>query len=183
VEDSRMRRSEKPGHLAGPIDRPIAALVRSLRSVPWMTTLGSCCGHEREGGYVDLAVKGPEGVRQLVRLMNLVDRAQPSALLEIGLNWSEEVATACHFEAWPDWVMFSLKIGDDEFVPTNRDLALLARAFKAALGKVPPVLEGAVPGSSGRPASGSKGGASTSEKPRTRARDRKAKVPAVLTPT
>lgn len=165
-----MKRSVKPGHLAGPIDRPIAALVRSLRSVPWMTTLGSCCGHERTGGHIDLAVKGPEGVRQLVRLMNLVDRTQPSALLEIGLNWSEEVATACHFEAWPDWVMFSLKIGDDEFVPTTRDLALPARAFKTALGDLPPVPESAVSQSSRRPASGSKDGASTSEKRRARNR-------------
>ncbi len=170
-----MKRSDKPGHLTGPIDRPIAALVRSLRSVPWMTTLSSCCGHEREGGCVDLAVKGPEGVRRLVRLMNLVDIAQPSALLEIGLNWSEEVATSCHFEAWPDWIMFSLSIGDDEFVPTTRDLALLARAFKTALGEIPSALESTVPGSPPRPASGSKDRASTSEKRKARNRPPKSR--------
>jgi hypothetical protein len=46
------------------------------------------------------------GRRAFVARLNRVDpRLRDEALFDLRLNWSEEVATACAFDVFPEWVM------------------------------------------------------------------------------
>ncbi|MBL4846494.1 MAG: hypothetical protein JKY65_13285 [Planctomycetes bacterium] len=108
------------------IDVEIAPLVRALTQAG-AVTLGSCSGHGRGDACVDFAVRGLDGIRKLVQLLNAAD-SDELPLMDVGLNWSQEVATACCFEEYPDWVMFSLKIEE----PLEGDLAALAKGMSSA---------------------------------------------------
>ena len=100
-----------PDHITDPIDEPILPLVGALRVDPRILTKWSCWGHGKKPAYIDLAVEGTEGLRVLVERLNLVDRRfRDEALFDVSLNWSAEVATACAFDIFPDWVMLSWRI-------------------------------------------------------------------------
>lgn len=117
------------------IDERIRPLVRALNAPErGIVTLGSCCGHQRKGGYIDLAVHSIEGARMLVALMHDLQAAAPELRLDAAFNWSDDVATACDFEEHPDWLMFSLQLGDEAGPPTTAELALLATAARAYFG-------------------------------------------------
>jgi len=73
-------------------------------------------------------VRGLDGIRELVRLLNAIDGEEKMPLVDVTLNWSREVATACYFEEFPEWVMFSLKVED----PIEGDLETLAEALTNA---------------------------------------------------
>ena len=108
------------------VDVEIAPLVRELNRRGFVT-FGSCSGHSRGDAHVDFAVRGLHGIRELVRLLNAID-GEEMPLVDVTLNWSQEVATACCFEEFPDWVMFSLKVED----PIEGDLEALADALNHA---------------------------------------------------
>ena len=99
------------GEIYAPLDPEIAPLVGALRGDGGVLTMGSCWGHGKEPAYVDLAVEGIAGLHMFVERLNQVDReVGPEAILDVALNWSHEVATACAFEVFPNWIMLSLKI-------------------------------------------------------------------------
>jgi hypothetical protein len=112
------------------IDAEIAPLVAALRSTD-VATLGSCCGHGKEGAYVDLAVRGLEGLRVFVHNMNRIEAAfEGRAYFEVALNWSREVVTACAFDRYPDWIMLSLTIeGATGRGPSEQLLTAIASAY------------------------------------------------------
>lgn len=102
---------------------------------PRILTKGSCWGHGKKSAYVDLAVEGTEGLRAFVERVNVVDRQiRPEGLIDVTLNWSEEVVTACAFDLFPNWIMLSWRI---EGIGRGRSpsatlLAKTARAYRAA---------------------------------------------------
>jgi hypothetical protein len=84
---------------------------------------------------VDLAADGIAGLRGFVERLNLVDRRfRDAALFDVSLNWSEEVATACAFDLFPDWIMLSLTIGSGGRAgsPSKELLANVAKAWRTA---------------------------------------------------
>lgn len=108
-----MPRKREPGApLEGQdIDPEILPLLHALRSSPAIATLGSCCGHRKDRAYVDLAVHKLVGLRSFIAALNAVDQQfEHEVILEVALNWSEQVVTACNFDVFPDWVMLSLTI-------------------------------------------------------------------------
>lgn len=117
------------------LDPEIEPLVEAMRTDDSIETLGSCCGHGREPAYVDLAVHGIEGLASFVANMNRLDRhLEGEVFLDLSVNWSEEVATACDFAEFPNWIMLSLRIlgrGDAE-APTAEDLSKMAQLWGSA---------------------------------------------------
>lgn len=100
-----------PDDIHAPLDPDIAPLVHALRKDRRVLTKGSCWGHKKRPAYVDLAVEGVEGLRAFVQRINVVDRTiESEGFIDVTLNWSEEVATACAFDVFPNWIMLSLKI-------------------------------------------------------------------------
>ena len=95
----------------------------------------SCWGHGTKPAYVDLAVEGTEGLRVFVERINVADRRiRPEGLIDVTLNWSEEVVTACAFDLFPNWIMLSWRI---EGIGRGRSpsaalLAKVARAYRNA---------------------------------------------------
>jgi len=134
-EDDEWRPTCPPDHITEPIDPPIAPLVEALRADPRILTKGSCWGHGKKSAYVDLAVEGTEGLRAFVERVNVVDRQiRREGLIDVTLNWSEEVVTACAFDLFPNWIMLSWRI---EGIGRGRSpsatlLAKTARAYRAA---------------------------------------------------
>jgi hypothetical protein len=108
------------------VDIEIAPLVRVLNQAGFVT-LSSCSGHGRGDASVDFAVPGLVGIRELVRRLNALDQ-EALPWVEMFLIWSEEIATACDFEHYPDWVMLSLMVEE----PIAGDLAALAEALATA---------------------------------------------------
>lgn len=89
----------------------IVPLIGVLRTDRRVVTLGSCWGHGRELAYIDMAVHGLPGLRHFITTVDAVDRAMGrETWFEISVNWSSEVATACDFDQFPDWVMLSWAI-------------------------------------------------------------------------
>lgn len=135
VEDDDWRPTRPPDHVTEPIDPPIAPLVEGLRADPRVLTRMSCWGHGKRPAYVDLAVEGTEGLRAFVERINVVDRRiRPEGLIDVTLNWSEEVVTACAFDLFPNWIMLSWRI---EGIGRGRSpsavlLAKVAKAYKLA---------------------------------------------------
>lgn len=118
------------GEIYAPVDAEILPLVDALRSFPEVTTLGSCCGHGKEDAWVDLAVDGLPALRRFIARMNHVENALgDAAFIDIGLNWSASVMTACDFEQHPEWIMLSLRVRD---APSKRLLAKVANAYRSA---------------------------------------------------
>ncbi len=134
VDDDDWRPTRPPDHITDPIDPPIALLVETLRADPRVLTKGSCWGHGRKPAYVDLAVEGTEGLRSFVERINVVDRRiRPDGLIDVTLNWSEEVVTACAFDLFPNWIMLSWRV---EGIGRGRSpsaalLAKVARVYRA----------------------------------------------------
>jgi len=123
-------------HFTDPVDPEIAALVDALRADDRVVTKGSCCGHGRKPAYVELAVEGMEGLRSFVARMNHVDRVVESeALLDVALNWNEEVVTACAFDIFPNWIMLTLTIegAGRNGAPSTALLSKLARSWSTAI--------------------------------------------------
>lgn len=119
------RSADGPGQIMTDVtvDAEIAPLVRVLNEAGFVT-LGSCSGHGEDDAYVDLAVCGLGGMRELVRRINALDHDE-LPVLDLTLNWSEEVVTACDFEQYPEWVMLSLKIEQ----PTADEITALAKGL------------------------------------------------------
>ena len=116
------------------IDNEILPLVVALRSNTAILTKGSCCGHGKEHAYLDLAVEGLPGLRLFVAALNRVDeKFSDEAFIDVGLNWSREVVTACAFDQFPDWVMLSVTIESIKGPPSAKLLERLAAAFEREL--------------------------------------------------
>jgi hypothetical protein len=118
-----------------PLDPEIASLVEALRAEPGVVTQGSCSGHGKEPAYIDFAVEGVDGLRLLVERVNLVERRMKTkGLFEIALNWSDEVATACAFDIFPNWIMLSWQIEGTERggAPSAALLSKIAEAWRKA---------------------------------------------------
>jgi hypothetical protein len=116
------------------IDEEILPLVIALRSSPAILTIGSCCGHSRKNAYIDLAVEGLAGLHLFVQALNRVDeKFSEDAFIDVGLNWSREVVTACDFGQFPDWVMLSMTMRGVEGPPSKKLLKRLAAAFERKL--------------------------------------------------
>ena len=84
---------------------------------------------------MDLAVEGTEGLRAFVERINVVDRRiRPEGLIDVTLNWSEEVVTACAFDLFPNSIMLSWRIEGIGRArsPSVELLAKAARAYRAA---------------------------------------------------
>lgn len=123
------------GEITEPLDPEIGPLVEALREDDHIVTQGSCSGHAKEAAYVELAVQGTDGLRAFVERVNRVDRAvRKEAWFDIKLNWSEEVATACAFHVFPDWIMLSWRISGVEpgEPPSAELLSKIARKYRAA---------------------------------------------------
>ena len=123
--------------LDGKIDSEIKPLVEALRSQPWLTTSSSCCGHGNGYAYVELiASEGMLGVKALVEIMNSI-QSVTDLILDLSLNWSEEVYDSCDFDAYPDFTMWALRInaypGNTEDWPSAEELKQLAGEFGCAL--------------------------------------------------
>ncbi|TKC89841.1 LexA family protein [Polyangium fumosum] len=134
-EPPEERPTRPSGHVTDPLDPEIVGLVESLREDRRLVTLGSCWGHGKRPAYVDLAVDGLDGLRVFVRRINKLDRAlADEAYIEVGLNWSEEVATACDFNLFPDWIMLSISIQGTgrNGAPPATLLAKIASRYRAA---------------------------------------------------
>jgi hypothetical protein len=118
------------------IDPEILPVVDALRA-DGVATLGSCCGHGENRAYIDLAVEGLAGLKRLVERLNAVRRKlDDAAWFDVALNWSEDVATAFDFVAYPTWIMLSLNIEAVDGASPSR--ALLARVGKAYAAKDKP---------------------------------------------
>jgi hypothetical protein len=123
------------GALTAPLDPEIKGLVEALRGDPRVVTLGSCWGHGKEAAYVDLAVDGLDGLRLLVRRLNKLDGAlADEAFIDVRLNWSYEVVTACDFDVFPDWIMLSIRIEGTgrNGAPSAALLRKVASCYRAA---------------------------------------------------
>jgi LexA DNA binding domain-containing protein len=135
LEDDDWRPTRPPDHITEPVDPPILPLVEALRADAHILTKGSCWGHGTKPAYVDLAVDGTEGLRAFVARINVVDRrVRPEGLLDVTLNWSEEVVTACAFDLFPNWIMLSWRIegiGRGRS-PSKQLLAKTAMGYRAA---------------------------------------------------
>ena len=129
------RPTRPPDHVTEPIDPPILPLVEALREDPRVLTRMSCWGHGKKPAYVDLAVEGTGGLRAFVERANVVDRRiRAEGLIDVSLNWSEEVVTACAFDLFPNWIMLSWRI---EGIGRGRSpsaalLAKTAKVYRAA---------------------------------------------------
>ena len=143
VSDKKQRRAGAPRRSNGSrpespfrgqkIDKEILPLIQALRGHPSVLTLGSCSGHRKAHAYVDLAVDGVAGLHGFVSALNRVhDEFEDEIMLDVALNWSEEVATACDFENYPDWVMLSLTIESRAEAPgpSAKLLKGIAAAFR-----------------------------------------------------
>jgi hypothetical protein len=121
------------GEITEPLDPEIAPLVEALRVDSRVVTKASCWGHGKKPAYIDLAVEGMEGLRAFVERVNHVDRlVRTEAWFDIALNWSEEVATSCVFDVFPDWIMLSWRIqgrGRGES-PSADLLSRIARSYR-----------------------------------------------------
>lgn len=51
------------------------------------------------------------------------------AFIDVGLNWSREVVTACDFEQFPEWEMLSMTIEGMDGPPSATLLSQIAKAF------------------------------------------------------
>lgn len=120
------------------IDAEIVPLIDALRASGF-ETLGSCSGHAKKSAYVDLAVQGMKGLRAFVLATNRVQGAvEKQALVDVALNFSESVATACDFERCPDWIMLSLSIESfGDAGPSARLLAKIARLYRPETKRLP----------------------------------------------
>lgn len=115
----------------------VAYDIGGVNLVIFITTAGSAA-IPAGPAYVDLAVegKGTEGLRVFVERINVVDRRiRPKGLVDVTLNWSEEVVTACAFDLFPNWIMLSWRI---EGIGRGRSpsaalLTEVARAYRTAL--------------------------------------------------
>ncbi len=115
------------------LDPDIAPLVEALRSDPNCVTLGSCSGHKRTPASIDFAVRGMEGLRATVAALNRVDQAigEPEgAVLDLALNYNEEVVTSCNFIDFPNWVMLSLTVWGRTGPPSKRLLRRMAKEWR-----------------------------------------------------
>lgn len=129
------RPTRPPDDITAPLDADMVGLVEALRADTRVITKGSCSGHGKKPAYIDLAVEGLEGLRAFVERVNLVDRAvRNEALLDIALNWSEEVVTACAFDIFPDWIMLSWTIEGSgrRGAPSAALLAKIAKSYERA---------------------------------------------------
>ena len=141
VEDDDWQPTRPPDDITAPVDPPIVPLIEALRADARILTKGSCWGHGRKTAYVDLAVEGTEGLRAFVERINVVNRRiRPEGLIDVTLNWSEEVVTACAFDLFPNWIMLSWRI---EGIGRGRSpsaalLAKVAKAYKTASRSPPP---------------------------------------------
>jgi hypothetical protein len=100
-----------PDDIDAPLDPEIASLVHALRADPRILTKGSCWGHRKRPAYVDLAVDGLDGLHVFVERINAVDLGiEPEGIIDVALNFSQQVATACAFDIFPTWIMLSLSI-------------------------------------------------------------------------
>ncbi len=144
-EDGPEAEDDVPTHpvddIYDPLDPEIEPLVLALRADPRILTKGSCWGHRKRPASVDLAVDGLDGLRVFVRRINEVDREiEPDGILDVALNWSEEVATACAFDVYPTWIMLSLTIEGigKNGAPSAALLARVAASYeRAAARKLP----------------------------------------------
>jgi len=61
-------------------------------------------------------------------------RIRPEGLIDVTLNWSEEVVTACAFDLFPNWIMLSWRIEGIGRArsPSVELLAKAATAYRAA---------------------------------------------------
>ncbi len=118
------------------IDKEILPLVQALNQKDGVTTLGCCSGHGTESAYIDLAVHGSSGIRWLVSATNAVSKdVGEKAMLDIALNWSDDVPTACDFKQYPEWLMLTLFIECGESAaPTAELLGDLARRYEKISG-------------------------------------------------
>ncbi|MEI8257081.1 MAG: hypothetical protein WCJ30_15515 [Deltaproteobacteria bacterium] len=100
-----------------------------------ITTMGSCSGHGKTSASVEITVRGREGMRASVTAIDAVDlKLSDEVLIDVGVNFSSEVATSCHFGVFPDWTMLAVTIegrgrGGS---PSKRLLAKVAKEFAAA---------------------------------------------------
>lgn len=125
------RPTRPPDDIIEPLDPPIAPLVEALRADARIITKGSCWATARRPPRSDLAVEGTEGLRAFVERINVVNRRiRPEGLIDVTLNWSEEVVTTCAFDLFPNWIMLSWRI---EGIGPGRSPsgALLAKAARA----------------------------------------------------
>jgi hypothetical protein len=135
LEQTDGRPTRPPDHVTEPIDPPIVPLVEALRADRHVLTRMSCWGHGKKPAYVDLAVEGTEGLRAFVERINVVDRRiRPEGLIDVTLNWSEEVVTACAFDLFPNWIMLSWRIEGMGCgrSPSAALLAKVAKVYRAA---------------------------------------------------
>lgn len=127
--------SRPPDHLTEPLDPEIAPLVEALRADRPVVTKSSCWGHGKQPASIDLAVEGIEGLHMFVERLNRVDRkVTREALLNVSLNWSHEVVTACAFNIFPNWIMLSLHIEGvgSKGAPSVALLKKIARLYRVA---------------------------------------------------
>ncbi len=134
-QESRARPSTADGFYGDPIDPEIRPLVVALRDDEAVDTLGSCCGHGRAHATVDLALRGVDGTRLFVERLNRVDaELGGSVFLDVALNWSASVATACDFASFPDWIMVALTISEGGLPPSADTLRRVADLYSATKG-------------------------------------------------
>ena len=135
LESDDWQPTRPPDDITAPVDPPIVPLVEALRADARILTKGSCWGHGKKPAYVDLAVEGTGGLRAFVERINVVDRRiRPEGLIDVTLNWSEEVVTSCAFDLFPNWIMLSWRIegiGRGKS-PSPALLAKVAKAYMTA---------------------------------------------------
>jgi hypothetical protein len=126
------------------IDEWILPLVKVLNAQADFSTGGSCQGHANSNvhdhTYVLFMVKGLNGIRRLVEVLNEVESELESRedgiVVDAKLNWSWEFGGSTDLKANPDWVGFEVTFEDhDGNVLDGTQLLAIADAFQAYFDK------------------------------------------------
>ena len=134
-EEAAQRRELESVFPGSTIDAELLPLIEALRG-DGHATQGSCSGHMKSHAYVDLAINGTGALRSFVMGMNqLATALATEADFEVALNWCDEVATACDFDTYPNWIMVTLTIKSADGGPPSRQvLASIAATYTRLVG-------------------------------------------------
>lgn len=96
----------------GKIDPEIRPLLAAMNSPDRLVTQFSCCGHGKQGAYVMFAVRGFDGVKDVVEKLNRIEE-KLSANVRINLEvvWeSWPTRSGRCFQTYPEWLCLTIRI-------------------------------------------------------------------------